>query len=99
MSKRRKYSPEFKREAVQLARQPDVSCAQVARELGIGANLLTRWKREADADGQRAFGGTGSARDEELARLKRELSRVKKERDFLKDAATFFAKESSKGTR
>ena len=99
MSKRRKYSGEFKREAVQLVRQPDVSCAQVARDLGIGANMLTRWKREADAEGARAFGGTGSARDEEVARLKRELVRVKKERDFLRDAATFFAKESSKGTR
>jgi transposase len=99
MSKRRKYSREFKREAVQLVRQPDVSCAQVARELGIGANLLTRWKREADAGGQRVFSGTGSARDEEVARLKRELARVTKERDFLRDAATFFAKESSKGTR
>lgn len=71
----------------------------MARELGVGANLLTRWKREADAGGQRAFGGTGSARDEEVARLKRELARVTKERDFLRDAATFFAKESSKGTR
>jgi len=50
-------------------------------------------------EGDRAFGGTGSARDEEVARLKRELARVTKERDFLKDAATFFAKESSKGTR
>jgi len=99
MSKRRKYSPEYKREAVQLARQADVSCAQVARELGIGANLLTRWTREADAQGQGAFSGTGSACDEEVARLKRELARVKKERDFLRDAATFFAKESSKGTR
>jgi transposase len=99
MSKRRKYSPEFKREAVQLARQPGISCAQVARELGIGSNLLTRWKREADADGHRAFSGTGSARDEEMMRLKRELARIKQERDFLRDAATFFAKESSKGTR
>ena len=99
MSKRRKYSPEFKREAVQLARQPGVSCAKVARDLGIGANLLTRWRREEDASGGRAFGRPGSPRDEELARLKRELRQVTKERDFLKDAATFFAKESSKGTR
>ena len=53
-----RFSPEFKDEAVQLARRPDVSCAKVARELGIGANLLTRWRREAD--GRRAFGGTGS---------------------------------------
>jgi transposase len=95
MVKRRKYSPEFKRGAVEQARQPGVSCAQVALELGIGANLLTRWKREAEVDGTSAFGGTGNARDEEVAQLKRELSRVKKERDFLREAATFFAKESS----
>jgi transposase len=67
----------------------------VARELGIGANLLSRWAREFDAEGDQAFGGTGSPRDEEVARLKRELARVKKERDFLREAATFFARESS----
>lgn len=95
MSKRRKYSPEFKQGAVEQTRQPGVSCAQVARELGIGANLLTRWKREAARQGPQAFGGTGNPRDEEVARLKRELSRVQKERDFLREAATYFAKESS----
>ena len=95
MSKRRKYSPEFKRGAVEQVRQPEVSCAQVARELGIGANMLSRWKREADTEGRQAFGGTGNAKDEEVARLKRELARVKKERDFLREAATFFARESS----
>ena len=95
MSKRRKYSPEFKRGAVEQVRQPGVSCAQVARELGIKANMLSLWKREADAEGRQAFGGTGNARDEEVARLKRELARVKKERDFLREAATFFARESS----
>lgn len=95
MSMRRKFSPEFKRGSVEQARQPGVSCAQVARELGFGANLLTRWKREADAEGRHAFGGSGTPRDEEVARLKRELARVKKERDFLRDAATFFARESS----
>ena len=95
MQTRRKYSPEFKHGAVEQARQPGVSCAQVARELGIASNLLSRWKREADAEGQRAFGGMGNPRDEEMARLKRELARVKKERDFLREAATFFARESS----
>ena len=52
MSKRRKFSAEFKRGAVEQASQPGVSCAQVARELGIRDNLLTRWKREARSQGK-----------------------------------------------
>lgn len=95
MSKRRKYSIEFKRGAVEQARQPGVSCAQVARELGIRDGLLTRWKREAETSTGKVFAGTGIPRDEELVRLKRELTRVTKERDFLREAATFFAKGSS----
>ena len=95
MSKRRKYSPEFKREAVALTRQPGVSCRQVALEIGINPNMLTRWKREADEASGKAFGGSGTPRDQEIAELKRELARLKKERDFLREAATFFAKESS----
>ncbi len=93
MSKRRKFSAEFKRGAVEQASRPGVSCAQVARELGIRDSLLTRWKRETV--GKAAFAGTGSPRDEEVARLKRELARITKERDFLREAATFFAKGSS----
>ena len=95
MHKRRKFSAEFKQGAVEQTRQPGVSCAQVARELGIGANLLSRWRREADQAGNLAFGGAVNAQDEEVAVLKRELSRVKKERDFLREATTFFARESS----
>ena len=63
MSKRRKFSAEFKRGAVEQAQQPGVSCAQIARELGIGANLISRWKREDEADGRHAFGGSGSPRE------------------------------------
>lgn len=48
MSTRRRYSAEFKREAVALTRQPGVSCRQVALENGVNPNMLTRWKREAD---------------------------------------------------
>jgi transposase len=94
MGKRRQYSAEFKREAVALTAQPDVSVAQVARELGIGANMLARWRRELQVDGPKAYRGHGVARDEEVARLKRELARVRRERDFLKDAAAYFAKTS-----
>lgn len=99
MSQRKKYSPEFKREAVELVRRSGASCRKVALEIGINPNMLTRWIREAGSSAGKAFPGTGSPRDEELARLKRELARITKERDFLKDAAAYFAKGSSPGTR
>lgn len=92
MTKRRQYSPEFKREAIELTKQPGVSCRQIALEIGINPNLLNRWKREAEATDAKAFQGSGSPRDEEVARLKRELARVTKERDFLREAAAYFAK-------
>lgn len=92
MTKRRMYSPEFKREAIKLTQQPGVSCRQIALEIGINPNLLNRWKREAQATNTEAFKGVGTPRDEELARLKRELARVTKERDFLREAAAYFAK-------
>ena len=95
MTTRRKYTAEFKREAVLQTQHPKVSGAQVARELGINANVIGRWKRELEASPERAFAGSGVPQDEELSRLKRELARVKKERDFLREAATFFARESS----
>lgn len=60
---------------------------------------MTRWVREADAGGSNAFPGGGTPRDEELARIKRELTRVTRERDFLRDAAAYFAKQSPNGTR
>jgi transposase len=95
MSKRRKFSEEFKREALELTRQPGVNISQVARDIGIGAGLLSRWRRELQNDKSKAFSGSGVPRDQEMALLKRELARVKKERDFLRDAAAFFARESS----
>jgi transposase len=90
---RRKYSDEYKREAVALAEQEGVTQAQVARELGISANTLSAWVREVREAGEKAFPGKGKPRDAELTALKRELARVKKERDFLREAATFFAKD------
>ena len=77
-----------------LANDPSVTQSQIAQELGISANMLGRWSREVKELGTQVFGGQGKPRDEEITRLKRELTRVKKERDFLKEAAAFFAKES-----
>ena len=94
MGSRRKYSTEFKQEAVQLASQAGVSVAQVARDLGIQPNMLTRWRRESATGGPKAFRGQGIPRDQELAQLKRDLGRVTRERDFLKETAAYFAKTS-----
>jgi len=93
MPKRRLYSAEFKREAVALANQPGVSKAQIGRELDINPNMITRWQREMTANGSKAFLGKGVARDEDMAALKRENNRLRKERDFLKEAAAFFASD------
>jgi len=92
MPTRRKYSAEFKREAVALANQPGVTKAQIGRELDVNPNVITRWQRELQSNGSKAFLGQGVARDEEMAKLKREVNRLRKERDFLREAATFFAK-------
>jgi len=92
MPTRRKYSAEFKREAVALASQPGVTKAQLGRELDVNPNVITRWQRELQSNGSKAFLGQGVARDEEMAKLKREVNRLRKERDFLREAATFFAK-------
>lgn len=95
MQQRKKYSEEFKREAVGLTRLPGANVARIARDVGIRANQLHRWRRELGGSGKKAFVGAGTARDQEMLALKLELARVKKERDFLRDAAAFFAKESS----
>ena len=79
---------------MRLATHPGVTKGQVASDLGINANLLGRWCKDYSANGEAAFPGQGKPRDQEMAQLKRELARVKKERDFLREAATFFARES-----
>lgn len=93
MPKKRDCSAEFKREAVALASAPGVTKAQIGRELCINPNMITRWQREMAANGSRAFLGQGVARDEEMASLKREVNSLRKERDVLREAATFFAKD------
>ena len=84
--KRRSYTEEFKVEAVKLVDESGESASQIARELGIPQTNLSRWKREMEEDSDGAFPGKGNARDEELARLRRENAKLKKERDILKKA-------------
>ena len=90
----KRYSPEFKREALKRAAEEGVTDILVCEELGISTRQLRRWRDEFRLLGDDAFPGQGHSRDEELTKLKRELAKVKQERDFLKDAAVYFAKES-----
>jgi transposase len=94
-STRRRYTEEFKREAVRLVRESAHPVAQVARDLGIPDNVWYRWTtqhRQAEAHGTTRAAQRAEA--EALTRVKRELARVTQERDFLRRAAAFFARES-----
>ena len=94
MARRKRYSAEFKREALRRANEPGVTDVLVAEELEISARQLRRWRDAVKREGKDAFPGQGNSRDEEMTRLKRKLAKVEQERDFLKEAAAYFAKES-----
>jgi len=94
MTRRKRYSAEFKRQAISRANEEGVTDVLVAEELGINARQLRRWRDAAKRDGKEAFPGQGHARDQELMQLKRKLAKVEQERDFLREAAAYFAKES-----
>jgi transposase len=92
---RRRYTEEFKAEAVRLIRDLAQPVAQVARDLGVADHLLYRWRAEQQqAESPGHTRQSMRAEQEELARLRRENAVLKQERDFLKRAAAFFAKES-----
>jgi transposase len=93
--KRRIFSKELKLEAVKLVTQRGMSATQVGRDMDIGANVVSRWVREAKSDKVHAFPGRGqqTPEDAEIARLKRELARTKAERDILKKTIGFFVKD------
>jgi transposase len=87
---RKIYTPEFKEQAVKLSYTKGKPVSETAADLGLAANMLHRWRREAKAEG-RAFPGHGKARDEEIAGLKKQLKQAELERDILKKAVSFFA--------
>jgi transposase len=92
--KRRQYDRAFKVEAVRLVTEEKRKLAAVARDLGIGANLLHRWKERLSTETDQAFPGKGhqSAEQEELRRLRRQLAEVTEERDILKKALGVFSR-------
>ena len=93
---RRRFSREFKLEAVRLVKDRGVAVAQAARDLDVHENVLRKWVREFDADPRQAFPGPGQMKPEQLEidRLRKEVAKLKAERDILKKAAAYFAKEA-----
>jgi len=93
---RRKFSREFKIEAIRLVTDRGVAVAQAARDLDIAESVLRRWIRELSVAPASAFPGNGQMRADqaEIAALKKEVVRLRAERDILKKAAAFFAREA-----
>lgn len=94
MGKRRKFSEEFKNEAIALVRQQGMSVNQVATDLGIKWGTVNRWVEQAAADSGERPGALTTAEREELSQLRRQVKRLTLEREILKKATAFFAKES-----
>jgi transposase len=94
---RRRFSREFKIEAVKLVRERGVSVAQAGRDLDVHENVLRKWVKEFGSDPAQAFSGQGQMKPEqlEIERLRREVNKLRAERDILKKAAAFFAKEAT----
>ena len=96
IKEKKKYTPEFKMEAVRLITEQGYKTTEAARNLGIHPSVLNRWKIQLASEGVNAFPGKGrlTPEKEELQRLRKENRQLKMERDILKKAAAFFAKES-----
>lgn len=95
MDERKKYTREFKVEAVRLLNTSGKSGHDIEADLGIGSGSIYRWRRQLEAEGtqgMRAFPGNGRPRDEELARLRKELAEVREERDILRKAVAIFSR-------
>lgn len=93
--KRRKFTDEFKREAVRLVQQGDGNVSQVARDLDLSVSALRKWVKEAEVEqGKGPPEALSKAEREELRKLRRRVRTLEEEREILKKAAAFFAKES-----
>ena len=93
--RRRRFTPEFKAEAVRLVRGSGKTVAEIARELDLTATCLRAWVNQAAADEGDGQGSLTTDERAELTRLRRELRRVEQERDFAKKCAAYFAKSQS----
>lgn len=93
--KRRSFTAEFKAETVRLIQSSDKSVAEVCRDLDLSETAVRNWIRHAETEADRGpEGALKKAERDELTRLRREVRELRKEREILKKAAAFFAKES-----
>ena len=94
---RRTHSREFKKEAVTLVVEHGYSCAEAGRSLGVNGALIGRWKRQLEDNATEAFPGKGkrTAEQQRIHELEKENRRLRMEKEILKKATAFFAKESS----
>ena len=92
---RRRHTKEFKQESIKLALRADVGFARAAAELGIHPAMLYKWWKQSTTEGVHAFRGNGHALETELEQAHRRIRVLEMERDILKKAAAFFAKEQS----
>ncbi len=93
--KRKNYTQAFKEEAVKLITEQGYSFAEAGRNLGVNPNLLSRWKRDIEGDSNGDLSPVSAVSVQaELKRLRKENKQLKMEREILKKAAAFFAKES-----
>ena len=94
---KRTFTREFKLEAVKLVKERGVSMSQASRDLGLHLNVLRKWVKDVEADPAQAFPGQGQMKADqaEIAKLRKDVAKLKMERDILKKAAAYFAKEST----
>ncbi len=96
MTRRKKYSKEFKLDAISLVTEQGYTRVAAAKSLGINANMLSRWAKEFDPQEGQAFRGNGkqTPEQEEVRKLKAQVRRLEMEKDILKKATVFFAAET-----
>ena len=90
--KRKRYSKEFKLEAVRMLEAGEKTGHQIEMDLGIGSGQVYRWRKALEASGERAFPGNGTPRDEELVRLRKENASLREDREILRKVVAMFSR-------
>jgi len=89
---RKRYTKEFKLEAVRMLEAGERSGKKIEKDLGIGSGQIYKWRQELVASGERAFPGNGTPRDEELVRLRKEVASLREDREILRKVVAMFSK-------